>query len=120
MRPSTLRGRSFGRQPSEWCAHSPNWSPTAGSHAYRAQLLLLHGDWAGASAAANLAEERLRAGDFTAGYVAAYQLAELHRLRGETGLRRSTFSAQLRRDGTLSLAWRSCASRAVSPPWRRR
>ena len=53
------------------------------SHAYRAQLLLLHGEWAEASAAATLAEERLRAGDFTAQFVANYQLAELHRLRGE-------------------------------------
>ena len=69
----------------EWCDAQPELVSYSGqSYAYRAQLLLLHGDWAGASAAANLAEERLRAGDFTAGYVAAYQLAELHRLRGET------------------------------------
>ena len=69
----------------EWCDAQPELVSYSGqSWAYRAQLLLLHGDWAGASAAAHLAEERWRAGDFTAGYVAAYQLAELHRLRGET------------------------------------
>lgn len=68
----------------EWCRPQPDLVAYSGQcHAYRAQLLLLHGDWAGASAAATLAEERLRAGDFTAPYVANYQLAELHRLRGE-------------------------------------
>lgn len=67
-----------------WCGAEPDLVAYSGQcHAYRAQLLLLHGDWAEASAAATLAEERLRAGDFTAPYVANYQLAELHRLRGE-------------------------------------
>ena len=68
----------------QWCGEQPDLVAYSGQcHAYRAQLLLLHGEWAEASAAANLAEERLRAGDFTAAYVANYQLAELHRLRGE-------------------------------------
>ena len=67
-----------------WCREQPELVAYRGqSHAYRAQLLLLHGAWAEASAAANLAGECLRAGDFTAMYVANYQLAELHRLRGE-------------------------------------
>ena len=67
-----------------WCREQPELVAYSGqSHAYRAQLLLLHGEWAQASAAAVLAEERLRAGDFTAQFVANYQLAELHRLRGE-------------------------------------
>ena len=67
-----------------WCREHPDLVAYSGqSHAYRAQLLLLHGDWAEASAAATTAEERFRAGDFTAAYVANYQLAELHRLRGE-------------------------------------
>lgn len=67
-----------------WCLAQPELIAYTGQcHAYRAQLLLLAGDGAGAAAAATLAEERLRAGDFTAGYVANYQLAELHRLRGE-------------------------------------
>lgn len=67
-----------------WCRPQPELIAYSGQcHAYRAQLLLLHGEWAEAAAAASLAEERLRAGDFTAGFVANYQLAELHRLRGE-------------------------------------
>ena len=67
-----------------WCREQPDLVAYSGQcHSYRARLLLLHGRWAEASAAANLAEERLRAGDFTARYVAHYQLGELHRLRGE-------------------------------------
>lgn len=68
----------------EWCRDQPELVAYSGqSHAYRAQLLLLHGQWAEASAAATLSEERLRAGDFASQFVANYQLAELHRLRGE-------------------------------------
>lgn len=68
----------------QWCAEQPELVAYSGqSHAYRAQLLLLRGEWAEASAFATLADERLRVGDFTAGYVANYQRAELHRLRGE-------------------------------------
>lgn len=68
----------------QWCRGMPDLIAYKGqSHAYRAQLCLLHGDWAQASAEATLAEECLRAGDFAATYVANYQLAELHRLRGE-------------------------------------
>ena len=68
----------------QWCREQPDLVAYSGQcHSYRAQLLLLHGQWAEASAAATIAEERWRAGDFTAIYVANYQLAELHRLRGE-------------------------------------
>ncbi|WP_137846498.1 response regulator transcription factor [Microbacterium sp. 2FI] len=68
----------------DWCSGRPGMVAYTGqAHAYRAQLLLLHGRWATASVHAHLAEEALRAGDFTAGYVANYQLGELHRLRGE-------------------------------------
>ena len=75
-----------------WCREHPDLVAYSGqSHAYRAQLLLLHGDWAEASAAATTAEERFRAGDFTAAYVANYQLAELHRLRGELRRARERF-----------------------------
>ena len=67
-----------------WCREQPDLVAYSGQcHSYRARLFLLRGEWAEASAAAHLAEERMRAGDFTARYVAAYQLAELHRLRGE-------------------------------------
>jgi DNA-binding NarL/FixJ family response regulator len=68
----------------QWCAAQPELVAYSGQcHAYRAQLMLLHGEWADARAAIALAEERMRAGDFTAQYVVNYQLAELHRLRGE-------------------------------------
>ena len=84
----------------EWCRAQPELVAYSGqSHAYRAQLLLLHGEWAEASAAASLAEERLRAGDFTAQFVANYQLAELHRLRGEHRQRRTVTSAPPNRGG---------------------
>ena len=79
------RAQLWTSQFARWCGDQPELVAYSGqSHAYRAQLFLLHGEWAEASAAANLAHESLRAGDFTAAYVANYQLAELHRLRGET------------------------------------
>ncbi|WP_404434125.1 LuxR C-terminal-related transcriptional regulator [Microbacterium lacus] len=67
-----------------WCRGQTGLVAYSGQrHAYRAQLFLLHGEWAEASLSATLAEERLRAGDFTSGYVANYQLGELQRHRGE-------------------------------------
>jgi DNA-binding CsgD family transcriptional regulator len=79
------RAEAWTSEFARWCDDQPELIAYSGqSHAYRAQLLLFHGEWAEASAAAHLAEERLRAGDFTAVYVANYQLAELYRLRGES------------------------------------
>jgi len=67
-----------------WCRAQTGLVAYTGQwHAYRAQLFLLHGEWAEASLSATLAEECLRAGDFTANYVANYQLGELQRHRGE-------------------------------------
>ncbi len=67
-----------------WCDAQPELVAYTGqAHAYRAELATLHGAWADASAHAARADESLRAGDFTAEYVANYRLAELHRLRGE-------------------------------------
>lgn len=78
------RAQMWTRAFEQWCLEQPELVAYSGQcHAYRAQLLLIHGEWADASAAATIAEERLRAGDFTAPFVANYQLAELHRLRGE-------------------------------------
>ena len=92
----------------EWCGAQPELVAYSGqAHAYRAQLLLLRGEWAEASAAANLADESLRAGDFTAGYVANYQLAELHRLRGENRAAEERYR-RAARDGVGSAA-RPCA-----------
>jgi ATP/maltotriose-dependent transcriptional regulator MalT len=68
----------------QWCADQPELVAYTGqAHAYRAQIQLLHGEWGAAASTAVLAEESLRAGDFTAQFVANYQLAQLHRLRGE-------------------------------------
>ena len=95
----------------QWCGEQPELVAYSGQcHAYRAQLFLLHGEWGEASAAANLAEERLRAGDFSAAYVAHYQLAELHRLRGEFRAAGRALSAR-RGDGMEPAA----GSRAASP-----
>ncbi len=67
-----------------WCrTHTGLVAYSGQRHAYQAQLFLLHGEWAEASLSATLAEECLRAGDFTSGYVANYQLGELQRHRGE-------------------------------------
>jgi ATP/maltotriose-dependent transcriptional regulator MalT len=78
------RARRWTAAFDRWCRQQPEMVAYSGqSHAYRAHLLRLRGEWSEASAAATLAEERWRAGDFTAPFVANYQLAELHRLRGE-------------------------------------
>jgi DNA-binding CsgD family transcriptional regulator len=78
------RARRWTSAFEQWCATQPDLIAYSGQcAAYEALRSLLEGDWADASASATMAEERLRAGDFTAGYVANYQLAELHRLRGE-------------------------------------
>lgn len=67
-----------------WCDATPELVTFTGlSHAYRAQLALLAGRWVEASSHAHGALESVRAGDFTAVYVANYQWAELCRLRGE-------------------------------------
>ena len=66
-----------------WCRDQPQLITFSGQrHALEAGLLLLHGAWAEASNAAELALSRLRAGDYRAVYGAPYQFAELARLRG--------------------------------------
>ncbi|MGR0219797.1 response regulator transcription factor [Agromyces sp. ZXT2-6] len=66
-----------------WCGAQPQLLTFTGElHAHRSALLQLRGDWAQASAAAELAMARHRAGDFRAVYGAPYQFAELARLRG--------------------------------------
>jgi DNA-binding NarL/FixJ family response regulator len=67
-----------------WCDRQPQLvSYTGQAAAYRAQLAMLRGRWAAASAHAATAREQWRAGDFTAAFVAHYQLGELERLRGD-------------------------------------
>jgi DNA-binding NarL/FixJ family response regulator len=66
-----------------WCLDQPQLITFSGQrYALQAGLLLIRGAWAEASAAADLALSRFRAGDHRAVYGAPYQLAELGRLRG--------------------------------------
>ena len=111
MRHSTFGGRNCGRPPStSGAAHNPNWSPTAG-RAMRIERNCCSSRRVGeASAAASLAEERLRAG-------------RLHRsVRGELPARRAASSPRriraaedhyqraAERDGTRSPASRCSAT----------
>jgi DNA-binding CsgD family transcriptional regulator len=67
-----------------WCRSQQGLIAFTGQcHAHRAALFLLHGAWTEASAAAELAESRYRAGDLGAAWGAHYQLAEVERMRGE-------------------------------------
>ena len=66
-----------------WCSDQPELITFSGQrHALQAMLLLVHGAWAEAATAAELALSRFRAGDYRAVYGAPYQLAEIARLRG--------------------------------------
>jgi DNA-binding CsgD family transcriptional regulator len=66
-----------------WCAAQPELVTFSGQcEALKAALLLIRGRWEEASAAAELALSRFRAGDYRAVWGAPYQLAELGRLRG--------------------------------------
>lgn len=78
------RAREWTAVFDEWCARQPDLIAYSGQcAAYRAKLHLLDGRWEQAAAAAASAAQRLNDGDFTSGYVAHHELAELHRLRGE-------------------------------------
>lgn len=69
---------------SSWCAAQPDLVPYRGQClVYRSQILQLRGEWPQAITAAGLACERLSQPTHAALGRAAYQRAELHRLRGE-------------------------------------
>ncbi len=66
-----------------WCREQPELITFSGQcRALEAMLLMIHGAWAEASTAVELALSRFRAGDYRAVWGAPYQLAELGRLRG--------------------------------------
>ena len=66
-----------------WCREQPELITFSGQcRALESMLLVIHGAWAEASTAVELALSRFRAGDYRAVYGAPYQLAELSRLRG--------------------------------------
>jgi len=70
---------------SRWCESQPDLIPYTGQClVYRAEIMQLHGAWTDALDEAERAQERLShpPGHPAVG-TAAYQLAELHRLRGE-------------------------------------
>lgn len=67
----------------DWCRDQPELVAFSGQrHALRAALLLLQGAWDEASAAAELAMSRFRAGDYRAAFGAPYHFGEVQRLRG--------------------------------------
>jgi DNA-binding CsgD family transcriptional regulator len=67
-----------------WCGERPDMVMFSGQcQAHRAALYRLHGAWTDAVAAARVAQDRSRAGDWTGVWGAWYEEAEVHRLRGE-------------------------------------
>ncbi|MEO6713410.1 MAG: LuxR C-terminal-related transcriptional regulator [Mycobacteriales bacterium] len=69
---------------SAWCASQPELVAYRGQClVHRAEIMALHGAWSDALVEADLARERLAAAGHPAVGAAWYQLAELHRLRGQ-------------------------------------
>ncbi|KRE31325.1 helix-turn-helix transcriptional regulator [Agromyces sp. Soil535] len=67
-----------------WCGERPDMVMFTGQcQAHRAALYCLHGAWTDAMAAARVAQERARIGDWSGSFGAWYQEGEVHRLRGE-------------------------------------
>jgi DNA-binding CsgD family transcriptional regulator len=78
------RAVEWTRALDRWCRDQPSLVAFSGQcQAHRAELFRLHGAWSDAMSAAELAEERLLAGDLGAAFGAYYQQAEVLRLRGE-------------------------------------
>ncbi len=67
-----------------WCGAQPDMVPFSGAcQMHRAELYVLHGAWADALVAAQVAQERFRRGDTHAAYGAFYHQGEVQRMRGE-------------------------------------
>ncbi|MGW9630082.1 LuxR C-terminal-related transcriptional regulator [Agromyces sp. NPDC055520] len=67
-----------------WCGDRPEMVMFSGQcQAHRAELYRLHGAWGDAVAAARIAQDRNRLGDWTGSFGAWYEEGEVHRLRGE-------------------------------------
>lgn len=78
------RAQEWTRALDRWCAERPDTVVFSGQcHAHRAALLLLHGAWADAEAAAEEGWARSERGDHDGVYASAYLRGEVHRLRGE-------------------------------------
>ncbi len=77
-----------------WCAEQPDMVPYRGQClVHRAEILQLHGSWAAALVEARRAHERLLdpPGQPAAG-MSAYELGELHRLRGDFEIAESAYA----------------------------
>ncbi|MGV0790614.1 LuxR C-terminal-related transcriptional regulator [Mycolicibacterium sp. XJ1819] len=69
---------------SGWCDAQPDLVPYRGAClVHRSQILQIHGAWGAATTMARRARERLEQPAYPMLGLAAYQCAELHRLRGE-------------------------------------
>ena len=78
------RAREWTIALERWCGERPDMVMFTGQcQAHRAALYCLHGAWADAMAAARVAQERARIGDWSGAFGAWYQEGEVHRLRGE-------------------------------------
>ncbi|RZS68814.1 LuxR family transcriptional regulator [Agromyces ramosus] len=78
------RAREWTIALERWCGERPDMVMFTGQcQAHRAALYSLHGAWSDAMAAARVAQERVRIGDWSGAFGAWYEEAEVHRLRGE-------------------------------------
>ncbi len=78
------RARQWTVALEHWCGDRPDMVMFTGQcQAHRAALYCLHGAWGDAMAAARVAQDRVRAGDWSGAFGAWYQEGEVHRLRGE-------------------------------------
>lgn len=78
------RAAEWTKALSGWCQAQPDLMPYRGQClVYRSRILQAHGEWPKAASEAQRARERLSQPPHPALGVALYQLAELHRLRGE-------------------------------------
>ena len=78
------RAREWTIALERWCGERPDMVMFTGQcQAHRAALYCLHGAWSDAMAAARVAQERVRIGDWSGTFGAWYQEGEVHRLLGE-------------------------------------
>jgi DNA-binding CsgD family transcriptional regulator len=78
------RAQAWTEALNEWCKLEPGVVPYRGDcRAYRAEILHLHGRWPEAIDEARRATESLAATNRSGTGIAAYAMAEVHRLRGD-------------------------------------